>query len=190
MTKDQMKKAAAKIKVETLLLKELEPLRVLYIEKTTEYAHNYFALLKERSQWREVDWCKYFGVEPRMANAGTNMEFLSFPSGFYNTRNGRYLDAEKSEIARAMRQGEPDYVSAKVKEAQLHYEQSVTKLAERLVKFGINPNAKLSAKTTFIGANINCFITDGTVTAHAYTIVASGPIQRPHYRYLIQKVKS
>ena len=37
-----------------------------------------------------------------------------------------------------------------------------------------------------IGVNIESIITDGTKTVRAWTIVAEGEIQRPHYRYLIK----
>jgi len=37
-----------------------------------------------------------------------------------------------------------------------------------------------------VGVNINITITDGEQTVRAWTIIAEGEIQRPHYRYLIK----
>jgi hypothetical protein len=67
----------------------------------------------------------------------------------------------------------------------LHYENSIVKLAYRIEKKGLNLD-KITVKTSHIGVNINTWITDGEQTVHAYTIIASGEIQRPHYRYLIK----
>lgn len=37
-----------------------------------------------------------------------------------------------------------------------------------------------------LGVNIETTITDGVKKVRAFTIVAEGEIQRPHYRYLIK----
>jgi hypothetical protein len=37
-----------------------------------------------------------------------------------------------------------------------------------------------------VGVNINITLTDGDKTVRAYTIVAEGEIQKPHYRYLVK----
>jgi hypothetical protein len=45
---------------------------------------------------------------------------------------------------------------------------------------------KLVVETSHIGVNINTTLTDGEKTVRAFTIIASGEIQRPHYRYLVK----
>ena len=45
---------------------------------------------------------------------------------------------------------------------------------------------KLKVKTSHIGVNIDTILSDGEKQVREITIVASGEIQRPHYRYLIK----
>ena len=72
-----------------------------------------------------------------------------------------------------------------VKAAEQHYENSIQKLAARIEKKGLNTE-NLSVLTSHVGVNINTTLTDGIKTVRAFTIIAEGPIQRPHYRYLIK----
>jgi len=58
-------------------------------------------------------------------------------------------------------------------------------LAARIEKKGLNVE-KIKTVTSHIGVNLETTLTDGTKTVRAWTIVASGEIQRPHYRYLIK----
>ena len=59
------------------------------------------------------------------------------------------------------------------------------KLAFRIEQKGLNTdNLKLSS--SHVGVNFETAITDGTKTVRAFTIIASGPVQRPHYRYLVK----
>jgi len=78
-----------------------------------------------------------------------------------------------------------NYVGKRIKEANTHYEQSIEKLAYRISQKGLNVS-NLKVKTSHIGVNIETTLTDGEKTVKAFTIIAGGPIQRPHYRYLIK----
>lgn len=69
--------------------------------------------------------------------------------------------------------------------AEAHYENSIEKLAYRIMKKGLNTN-NLKTTTSWIDQNINTTLTDGVKTVRAWTIVASGIVQKPHYRYLIK----
>jgi len=46
--------------------------------------------------------------------------------------------------------------------------------------------SKLKVQTSHIDVNIDTTLTDGEKTIKAFTILAEGAIQRPHYRYLIK----
>lgn len=60
------------------------------------------------------------------------------------------------------------------------------KLATRLKEKGVTETTELEIKSSRISENFECRIYhDGKVTT-AWTIIASGPIQRPHYRYLVK----
>jgi hypothetical protein len=77
------------------------------------------------------------------------------------------------------------YIGKEVKYAEMHYTNSIVKLADRISKKGLNMEV-IEIKDASVGVNINTTITDGVKTVRAYTIVAEGEIQRPHYRYLIK----
>jgi hypothetical protein len=66
-----------------------------------------------------------------------------------------------------------------------HYEFSIEKLAERIIKKGLNQD-NLKIVTSHIGVNIETTINDGNKTVRAFTIIAEGEIQKPHYRYLVK----
>ena len=66
-----------------------------------------------------------------------------------------------------------------------HYNDSILKLALRIEKKELNQD-KLELTTSHVDVNISTTITDGDKTVKAWTIIASGPVQRPHYRYLVK----
>lgn len=168
-----------------LLISETQDLKVQYLAKTREWAERKFAYCQKQSKWKEVDWCEYFGLEPMMVNAGTSREFLTFPKNFYNTKDARIFDRLKSEINSVLRLGLENFLIKEDKIATDHYNDSIEKLAFRITKKGLNLDA-ISVKSASIGVNINTIITDGTQTVKAFTIIAEGAIQRPHYRYLVK----
>lgn len=76
------------------------------------------------------------------------------------------------------------YIKEEVKKYSDDFDNKLIKLASRLEGKGFNTKIKVTSE--HVGVNFNCWVTDGTNSAHAYTIIAEGPIQRPHYRYLIK----
>lgn len=174
-----MSKLIELLKEQTVSLKEQ------YVEKTIEWATKDFNRYMEMSKWKEADWAKYLGVETRIANPGTTMEFITFHSGFYNTKASREYSRKKDEIYRVKRMGKDEYILNARRKAENHYEYSIIKLADRISKKGLNED-NLRMTTSHIGMNIETTITDGVKTIRAFTILAWGEIQCPHYRYLVK----
>jgi hypothetical protein len=168
-----------------ILKSETETLRVQYLEKTKEWATNYYNICKERKNWHEVEWCKFFGLTPEIKNPNSNMQFLGYPKGFYNTKKSSELHRYQNEIHRTLTLGLEKYIEKELKYAEIHYESSIIKLDDRIEKKGLNQD-KITVVTSHIGVNINITLTDGEKTVRAFTIIAEGEIQRPHYRYLIK----
>jgi hypothetical protein len=172
----------------TNLIKQLteatQSLKTIYLQKTKEYAEREFARMEEMVKWREVDWCKHFGLEPQPVNVGTGSEFLSFPKNFYNTKQSRAYYRLRDGARSAVHGGLVKHLAKAEKGAIMHYENSIAKLADRIIRKGLNQDTIVVTDSS-IGVNINTTITDGTKTVRAYTIVAEGPIIAPHYRYLI-----
>jgi hypothetical protein len=168
-----------------ILKTETETLKVQYIAKTKEWARDQFDSIMERSGWTNLQWCKYFGLTPEVYNKGMMSEYESFPRGFYNTKQSREYSNFKDKAYKIKNIGVEGFMLAEEKKAELHYEGSIVKLANRIEKKGLNVD-KLVVETSHIGVNINTTLTDGEKTVKAFTIIASGEIQRPHYRYLVK----
>lgn len=148
------------------LKKETETLRVQYLAMTEEYAANFFNHVKN-------EMVKYGSKEFRSVKE-------SNPSEYYRLQklvHGRYATIYFGGLEK--------FIGKEVKNAEMHYEDSIVKLADRIEKKELNQE-KITVATSHIGVNINTTLTDGEKTVKAFTIIASGPIQRPHYRYLIK----
>ncbi len=77
------------------------------------------------------------------------------------------------------------HVEKMLTNAEKHYDASIEKLAYRILLKGLDPES-IQLETSHIGVNIETTITDGRNTVRAFTIIAGGYIQKPHYRYLIK----
>lgn len=169
------------------LQKETSTFKETYLQETKEWAHNMFNIVEPRNIWKEVDWCKHMGIEPELTNPGNCFKepYLSFPKGFYNTKGARTLDRLKDEAYRLFRKGETKFVEQELQKAEKHFQQSLEKLAYRIEKKELDQN-NIVTESAHVGVNLEITLTDGNKKVKAYTIIASGPIQRPHYRYLIK----
>lgn len=168
-----------------ILKKETETLKLQYIKMTKEWALNFYKVCDERKAWNEEKWCKFYGLSPEVKNANTCMEWIGFPKGFYNSKQSRVFERDQNNIKQVIGLGVEKYVEKQIKSAELHYENSILKLADRIEKKNLNQGS-LTAYTSHIGVNIDTTLTDGIKTVKAFTIIASGEVQRPHYRYLIK----
>jgi len=141
--------------------------------------------MMEKIKWTEIKWCKYFGLTPRIANQGSSCEFLSFPNGFYNTKDSKEYLNIKHEIQYLYRIGKNNYIEKELKQAELKYINSIEKLAKRITDKNLNQD-NLIITTARIGINLETTFTDGINIVKAWTIIAEGDIQKPHYRYLVK----
>jgi len=173
------------------LTKETQDLKKNYIEQTEKWAESQFDQVVKRVDWSEAEWCKFLGIGPelRKLNSHVNMpgdvETLRFPSGFYNTRNSKtYRNA--LDFARGLKyNGKENFISKMVKAAEQHYTGSIIKLATRITLKGLKVS-KMEIQSSRVGVNLEMVLSDGVKTVKAWTIVAEGEIQKPHYRYLVK----
>ena len=169
-----------------ILRTETQTLKETYFEMTKKWAESYFKRIMSRKNYTEVDWCKYFGLTPELKNKGlASCEFYSFPAGFYGTKQSREYQRYKDEIRSLNSMGVEKYKEKELKKAQLHYDSSLLKLAERIKKKGIDID-NMKVVSGYVGVNIEMTISDGEKYVKAWTIIAEGDIQRPHYRYLVK----
>ena len=142
-----------------VLRKETESLKVMYLEMTEKWAVKEF---EELRQWANDYQKGKFGF------GEASKKYYRLPYYIVNW-NGKV----------------EQHVDKMVKNAIEHYDLSIEKLAARIEKKGLNQE-NLKTVTSHIGVNIETTLTDGNKTIRAFTIIAEGIIQRPHYRYLIK----
>ena len=144
--------------IETLK-KETETLKVQYLEMTEKWAAREFDYLRQ--------WAKDYNAG-KFGFGEASKKYYRLPYYIVNS-NGKV----------------EQHVEKMVKQAIDHYQDSIKKLALRIEKKGLSQE-NLKTVTSHIGVNIETILTDGNKTVKAFTIIAEGEIQRPHYRYLIK----
>jgi len=173
-------------KLINILRTETTTLKEQFIEMTQKWSEKKFEDLVKKSKWTEVDWCKYFGLEPELKNKHLpTSSFYSFPSGFYNTKNSVTYRRIQDEIRKTLNMGKDKFIQKEIKKAEDHYESSLIKLAHRIEVKKLNID-NMSVVTGHVGVNIEMTLSDGEKSVRAFTIIAEGEIQRPHYRYLVK----
>jgi len=149
-------------KIVEILKKETKSLKTQYVEMTEKWAKKEFNRLLD-------------------SNCDGNAILVR---GKYYPKNNSLKQSETAKI-NLLNLGKDIFLKKSVDSAKEHYENSILKLADRISKKGLNID-KLKVETSHIGVNIETTLTDGKKTVNAFTIIASGEIQRPHYRYLIK----
>jgi len=152
------------------LKEETKTLKIQFIEMTKEWAKNDFYKY-ENITFNEIE--KKFGI---LTKGYKGIEF-------YEPTNKSEAEASKKIKLKSI--GLDAYLLETKKKAEIHYNNSIEKLASRIEKKGLNEN-NLKAKTGHVGVNIETTLTDGNKKVSAFTIIAGGAVQRPHYRYLIK----
>lgn len=157
-----------------ILKRETASLKNQYMEMTGEWASKNYDRLK---LW-VAEYLKQMH-EFRLLDPATKQEKRKEYQEKYKLYNSLPYDIVNPNGLKT------NYVISAMKKAEHHYEDSIKKLAYRIKKKNFN-EAEIKVKTSHVGVNIDTVLTDGVKTVHAFTIIASGPIQRPHYRYLIK----
>jgi hypothetical protein len=163
--------------------KELKNEFLLQTEKSAEQV---YSLMNKRSNWSNKQWCEFLGIEAT--------EKGDFPRNFYNTVYAKRLSVQRDKIRSIVGIRRYDntnsvsyqeFLSRELKFAERYYNNSLNKLCDRISKKGLNEET-LEVKSAKVGVNIETNITDGVKNVRAWTIIASGDVQRPHYRYLVK----
>ena len=164
----------------SILTEETQSLKEQYIEFTQEWAASDFV--------KKTEWLKEYYVF--METKYRNKEYMAANRVYFNPEyREEYLSKYRDEFDKMPKEilsGDVEkYIEKQVEKAKKHYEQSIIKLAARVQQKGLNQD-KLKATTSHIEVNIDTILTDGEKSIRAFTILAAGEINRPHYRYLIK----
>lgn len=153
------------LKNQTQILKEE------YLEKTEQWA-------KEQVQRNIERRDRYYNMTIRQISKDKNPKLELVSSDLYWKEQKWAYNTPSFHFTQ-------EFIPKQIKAAEQHYEASIIKLAARIEKKELD-QSKLKLTTARVGVNIETTITDGTKVVRAWTIVASGEVQRPHYRYLIK----
>lgn len=160
-----------------ILLDQTDELRVEFLAKTKEWSLTEFSRFekflakprRQRDDFFTTETSKKYGTSAYW-EAGKE----------YRLYNERY-----DRVSRVVEAGQESFIAREQKLAQLHYEQSIAKLAARIEKKELD-QTKLVVTSARLEMNFETTITDGEKTVRAFTILAHGQIIRPHYRYLVK----
>lgn len=168
-------------KLVELLREHTQDLKKEFLERTRIYAETDFEkaekLLSKTSDW----WYEKYKVQ----NPPPPYSYKSVEWNTYS-KNSREMQSAREKLKNITYKGLEAYVSLNLKYAEEHYESSLMKLATRLKEKGVTESTELKIKSGRVAENFECTIFHDGKTTIAWTIIASGPVQRPHYRYLVK----
>jgi len=153
---------------------DLEKLKEELILKTQDLKNEF---LLKTEDWAKSDFNRIVKLRDDyyVATSSTNGK-----NWYWQTQ--KFLHSKGYSI---IQRGLETFIRKEKEKAEMHYYYSIAKLAFRIQEKGLNLQ-NITVNYAKIGVNINIEITDGMKTVRAFTIVASGDIQRPHYRYLVK----
>jgi hypothetical protein len=149
------------------LIEKTRDLKDLFIDESAKYAENEYNSLMQKKSWTYQQWVDNYLVK---SSAGPTL-----------SRKGHH---ERDRVYLAYKMGPEAWIKKATDAAYAHYNNSISKLTDRLTKKGIGSNFNIKASR--LGVNFEMIIEDDHTIVRAWTIVASGHIQRPHYRYLVR----
>lgn len=170
------------------LKKESTDFKAMYLDRVKVYAAKRFEQCIERNKWTAAEWLEKYGEEKfyRMQwhtdKTTGESKYGNFTERVVSARGKR----EQGHVFNIVNAGLEKFTASEIAHAEDHYNNSIMKLAARLNSIGITDDKKFTMRSAGIGVNFECIITHERGETRAYTIIASGPIQRPHYRYLVK----
>jgi hypothetical protein len=172
-------------KVIAALTEKTQDLKTKFIQQTRKHARFVFDKAVEKSKWSEEKWYDAYGVKWEVKEQ-YGKKYISPAPGEYNGKEIYKMRNAKESINRLVNDGYEKHEAKEVMGAERHYTDSIEKLAARLHDKGITDASDFTIKTGWVGVNLEITIEHGEQITRAWTIVAEGIIQRPHYRYLVK----
>jgi hypothetical protein len=177
-----------------ILTEKTKDLHDTYIDRSKVYAKNHFAHAQKEFNRPMTEWYDRFGVKyeykPKTYYCSERPavpEMVLQPAaGEYNKKGYYKMTEVRNKLHTLVNKiGLEKFMEEEVKHAERHYSDSIIKLASRLREKGVTLE-DMTIKSGRIGMNFEIVIDCNGVITKAWTIIAEGPIQRPHYRYLVK----
>lgn len=155
-----------------------------YIKATRKFAKESFAKMKVWSAKTREQWCISYNIPYAIeiqSRALTTRHLDRFDSERYFSMMNR-----REKESKIVEGGFKKYEASEVDAAERHYDACIAKLADRVTEKSLNTE-KMKIETGRVRRNgIETMITDDVNVIRAWSIIAAGPIKRPHYRYLVK----
>ena len=159
-----MKKEAKNIEVIIQKITEATAeFKVLFIEKTRDWSVEEFSRINARFE-------KYYSL----GRKGYESSNEYYKEQKFVHRNVRPTNLEK-------------FIEKALIEAESRYKSSIEKLSLRIESKELNlDKLDIIRNPSIRVGDLQISITDGVSTVRAYTVLAWGEVNRPHYRYLVK----
>jgi hypothetical protein len=170
-----------------LLKQYTEDLKIDYINKCKNWEEfNYNKRFIELNEIKNIptdtkEWYDYFQLK-YVEKKYQNDKIYYVPA---NTKEYHKTRSYIVKLISYINNGKENAILKAEKNALLHYLNSLDTLCQRIEQKQMNID-KMSIIKSGIDLNIELVLSDGVVTIKAWTIIASGEIQKPHYRYLVK----
>lgn len=166
------------------LRQETESLKVQFIALNADWAKKEFERLENLFDATTYEIGAVLGFESKEIEKFGTKRTTWKNNNFYNTSDAKTLKNFETKIRNAKNLGLDKFIDNAKKAAEEKYNHSIEKLSARIEKKQLNEES-LKIKTAHVGVNIETVLTDGNKTVRAFTIIAHGEVQKPHYRYLV-----
>lgn len=161
------------------LFERTADLKIKWIERVHAYVNNTWPILERDNDRTLFDWCEAFSVPMRKDKNGNN------DGHDCNTKQYASMERRRNAVRALVNKGKSDYLASELLDAEDHYIACIEKLAYRLTEKGLKSVEDLQVRSGWVGVNLEMIFEFNGTIVHARTITAEGPIQRAHYRYLV-----
>lgn len=158
-------------------------LKTLYIERTIVWAEERYIKALKDSKKTDKQWLDEWEIEYNIVEQyGKKYYKIKQETSSFKEQE---MQRAKSEAKYIVSFTQEKYIDDCRKKAERHYEGSLIKLCDRLHTKGIKDDSEFEITYGRIGVNFEITIAHHDVITYARTIIAEGPVQCPHYRYLV-----
>lgn len=159
------------------------PFREVYLQRVDAFERNRVqTLIDKYSNFTYTDYFEKFSVvvEYYIRREKQQRTILSKEGENIRSQVQSFLRMQKNESL------ESHFIKT-VSDADKNFTAKLAKLSVRLGEFSFSNNFEILSAHT--GVNFEATLVEGDKKVRAYTIIAEGKIQRPHYRYLVKQIK-
>ena len=168
------------------LIENTQDLKKEFLDKTVVSAVLMYKDAERKLSKSQREWFDMFNV-PYKVEERFGSEYVKVDrsqSGGFTPKSYYDMEKAKDKLYKLKSYGLSNFIDRELKDANKHYLFSVEKLANRLIEKGVTGDFQI--KSGRVGVNFEIVITHDGKTTRAWTIIASGEVQRPHYRYLVK----